>query len=240
MNKPEGRRRNRRGEGAQLRADIVAAARELIEDTGTANAVTLRAVARRVGIAAPSIYAHFADPEQIIRAVVAQAYEEFLHHLQSARRGIEDPRTRLVAACEAYLSFGAEHPHLYALMMEPNQTPDGATSDDEHDPRLHGSGEGIERLVGAESFRLLVQDVEATAAVGASRADDAFLTATALWVALHGLVRLRADAPRGPWPDTDQLNDALIGRIALLEPASTASRWPATGLAFGDIRTAPS
>jgi len=41
MNKPEVRRRNRRGEGAQLRADIVAAARELIEDTGTANVVTL-------------------------------------------------------------------------------------------------------------------------------------------------------------------------------------------------------
>ena len=222
MNKPDVRRRNRRGEGAQLRADIVAAARELIEDTGTANAVTLRAVARRVGIAAPSIYPHFADPEQITRAVIAQTYEEFLHHLQSARTGIEDPRARLVAACEAYLSFGAEHPHLYALMMEPNPTPDGTTSDDGRDLRLHDSGEGIERLVGAESFRLLVQDVAATAAVGASQTDDPFLTATALWVALHGLVRLRADAPRGPWPGTNQLKDALIGRIAQLEPASIA------------------
>ena len=222
MNKPEVRRRNRRGEGAQLRADIVAAARELIEDTGTANVVTLRAVARRVGIAAPSIYAHFADPEQIIRAVIAQAYEEFLRHLQSARRGIEDPRARLVATCEAYLSFGAEQPHLYALMMGPNPTPDGTTSHDGRDLRLHDSGEGIERLVGAESFRLLVQDVAATAAVDASRTDDPFLTATGLWVALHGLVRLRADTPRGPWPGTNQLKDALIGRIALLEPASIA------------------
>jgi AcrR family transcriptional regulator len=184
--------------------------------------VTLRAVARRVGIAAPSIHPHFADPEQIIRAVIAQAYEEFLRHLQSARRGIEDPRARLVAACEACLSFGAEQPHLYALMMGPNPTPDGTSSDDGRDLRLHDSGEGIEHLVGAESFRLLVQDVAATAAVGASRTDDPFLTATALWVALHGLVPLRADAPKGPWPDTSQLNDALIERIALLEQASIA------------------
>src|ERR1700754_3649521 len=138
MNKPEARRRNRRGEGAQLRADIVAAGRELIEDAGTATAVTLRAVARRVGIAAPSIYAHFADPEQIIRAVVVQAYEEFLRDLQSARAGIEDPRARLIAGCEAYLKFGAE------------------------------------------SFRLLVDDVAATAAAGASRTDDPFRTTTAL------------------------------------------------------------
>ena len=216
MNKPEARRRNRRGEGAQLRSDIVAAARELIEDTGTANAVTLRAVARRVGIAAPSIYPHFADSEQIIRAVIAQAFEEFLHHLQSARMGIDDPRARLIATCEAYLAFGAEQPHLYALVMGPNPTPDGTTGDDGRDLRLHDTGEGIERLVGAEPFRLMVQDVAATAAA-ASRTDDAFLTATALWVALHGLVRLRADAPQGPWPDTSRLNDLIIRRIALLD-----------------------
>src|SRR5215471_3221966 len=66
------RRRNRRGEGSQLRADIVTAARELIEESGSAEAVTLRAVARRVGIAAQSIYGHFPGPEQIVRAVVAQ------------------------------------------------------------------------------------------------------------------------------------------------------------------------
>ena len=113
-------------------------------------------------------------------------------------------------------------PHLYALIMGPNPTPDGTTSDDGRDLRLHDSGEGIERLVGAESFRLLVQDVAATAAVGASRTDDPFLTATALRVALHGLVRLRVDALKGPRPDTSKLNEALIGRTAPLEPASIA------------------
>ncbi|MFE2958263.1 TetR-like C-terminal domain-containing protein [Nocardia tengchongensis] len=132
------------------------------------------------------------------------------------------PRARLVAACEAYLSFGAEHPHLYALMMGPNPRPDDTTGNDGRELRLNDSGEGIERLVGAESFRLLVQDVAAAAADGTSRADDPFLTATALWVALHGLVRLRADAPLGPQPDPGQLNDALIERIALLEPAPIA------------------
>jgi AcrR family transcriptional regulator len=222
VSKSETRRRNRRGEGTRLRSEIVAAARALIEETGSASAVTLRAVARRVGIAAPSIYAHFADPEQIVRAVIAQTFEEFLRHLQAAREGIDEPRARLLAACRAYLAFGAEHPNLYALLFGRNPTPDGTTGDQTPDLRLHESGEsgeGVERLIGAESFELLVHDVAATAAVGASRAEDPFLTATALWVALHGLVLLRADAPQFPWPDTERLNDALVGRIALLEPA---------------------
>ncbi|WP_374213337.1 TetR family transcriptional regulator [Crossiella sp. SN42] len=41
-----------------LRAEILAAAAGLINDGGDERAVTLRAVARRTGIAAPSIYLH--------------------------------------------------------------------------------------------------------------------------------------------------------------------------------------
>jgi AcrR family transcriptional regulator len=213
------RRPNRRGEGGQLRVEIVTAARELIEETGSAEAVTLRAVARRVGIAAQSIYVHFAGPEQIVRAVIAQVFEEFLCHLQAARAGIDEPRARLLAACQGYLTFGAEHPDLYALLFARNPSPQGARGEQAPDLRLHEhGGEGTGRLVGAESFELLVHDVAAVTAVGASQSKDPFVTATAIWVALHGLVLLRADAPQFPWPDRTQLEDALLGRIALLEP----------------------
>ena len=217
------RRPNRRGEGGQLRADIVSAARELIEESGSAEAVTLRAVARRVGIAAQSIYAHFSGPEQIVRAVIAQGFDEFLHQLLAARAGINEPRARLLAACRGYLAFGAEHPNLYALLFGRNPTPDRAQGEQMPDLRLNeNGGAGVDRLVGAESFELLVHDVAATAAAGESRAEDPFLTATALWVALHGLVLLRADAPQFPWPDQTKLEDALLGRIALLDEPTPA------------------
>lgn len=213
------RRPNRRGEGSKLRAEIVVAARELIEETGSAEAVTLRAVARRVGIAAQSVYGHFAGPEQIVRAVIAQTFEEFLRHLQAARAGIDDPRARLLAACQGYLTFGAEHPNLYALLFARNPAPQDARGEQAPDLRLHeNGGEGVGRLIGAESFELLVHDVAAATAAGASQSRDPFVTATAIWVALHGLVLLRADAPQFPWPDRTQLEDALLGRIALLSP----------------------
>ena len=53
------RRRNRRGEGDRLREEIITAASQMIGETGDDSALTLRGVARRLGIAAPSIYRHF-------------------------------------------------------------------------------------------------------------------------------------------------------------------------------------
>ena len=71
------RERNRRGEGAKLRTDILAAATELLERTGSEEAVTLRAVARQVGISAPSIYSHFPEREAIVDAIVDDAFRDF-------------------------------------------------------------------------------------------------------------------------------------------------------------------
>lgn len=66
------RARNKRGEGAQLRDEIVRAATKLLAD-GTSQAVTLRAVVREAGNSAPSIYPHFADLDAIMLAVAQQA-----------------------------------------------------------------------------------------------------------------------------------------------------------------------
>lgn len=59
------RERNRRGQGTRLRAEILAGATQLLEDSGSEEAVTLRAIARQIGISAPSIYSHFPDREAL-------------------------------------------------------------------------------------------------------------------------------------------------------------------------------
>ena len=56
-----GRPRNARGDGAKLREEIVAAAIVLMDASPDAPELTLRSVARQVGITAPAIYPHFAD-----------------------------------------------------------------------------------------------------------------------------------------------------------------------------------
>jgi AcrR family transcriptional regulator len=111
------RRRNRRGEGARLRADLIEAAARLLESSGDAEGLTLRAVAREVGIAAPSIYRHFSDKNELVEAVVADRFEQLDDALVRAMAAAGDPAEALQACCGAYCRFGLEHPGHYQVLF---------------------------------------------------------------------------------------------------------------------------
>jgi AcrR family transcriptional regulator len=198
------RERNRRGEGARLRDDILTAATELLEQTGSEEAVTLRAVARQVGISAPSIYAHFADREAIVDAIVDGAFGDFNAAIQAASdaavRAGAGPRARLRAGCAAYLEFAAERPNRYKLLFERQDL-------------ISDASEPVP-LVRTESFRLLVASLQACVEAGLSASDDPARDATAIWVALHGFATLRSSLPGFPWPDTDTMLDRVVSGLA--------------------------
>lgn len=199
------RPRNPRGSGAQLRGEIMHAARALLVESGSESAVTLRAVARRVGIAAPSIYAHFDSSEQIVQAVVGETFGLLHARIDQARRTAPTARDRLVAGCRAYLTFGAEHPALYGLLFTRARMP--------RDP-LPSRPPAVGDLDGAGPFGLLLQGVQDCIDDGSSDAVPALDTAVLIWVALHGLVQLRAGEPDFPWPDTDRTDNELVSRLA--------------------------
>jgi AcrR family transcriptional regulator len=218
MAPPAARRRNPRGQGGQLRDEIVTAARELLIETGTDSAVTLRAIARKVGIAPPSIYAHFDTPDQIVEAVVTGTRSLLVRHLETARAGAEGARERLLADCHAYLVFGAEQPELYALLFS-RPRPKGSTTEESVDQAVRRLapivGETVaSQLAPAEAFSILLRDVADAMHDGTSGAQDALATATALWAALHGLILLRAHIPRFPWPPPGPLEEEIISRLA--------------------------
>jgi AcrR family transcriptional regulator len=201
------RTRNRRGEGERLRGEIVAAAAELLEATGDEGAVTLRAVARRVGITAPSIYAHFDSREAILEAVVAQAFPVLAGRLRAASEAEDDPVARLRAGCAAYLAFAAEQPHRYRVLFQRRPAPDA--------PKLQRA-ESIEDIAGGEAFGWLVDAIRDCVDAGRSTTPSPVDSAVQLWVALHGYATLRAAANDFPWPDADALLDALITRLAYI------------------------
>jgi AcrR family transcriptional regulator len=186
------RTRNRRGEGAQLRDDIVTAAVALLDETGDESAVTLRAVARRVGIAAPSIYRHFADQPSIMLAVVQQAFDELNAELYGALAAAgDDPRTRLFAVCTRYLEFARRHPGRYRTMFGGLWMPDlEASSLTEAD--LHALGQ--------VSMDVLVEVLGGCVATGIATTTDVSADAVALWVGLHGLAHQQSVTVSFPWP----------------------------------------
>ena len=191
------RHRNPRGQGARLTQDIVAGALALIERTGSAEAVTLRAVAREAGIAAPSIYAHFPDRDAVLMAVVLRIFEELTEAIEQGLKSAgQDPAGRLVAGCEAYVAFGLEHPARYSVLFS-TQRP---AAPDYPEPVPIGPGRPVPGF-GAGTFALLVQAIQDCVTAGVSASTDVVADATAVWVALHGTVSLRTALPRFPWPD---------------------------------------
>jgi AcrR family transcriptional regulator len=200
------RARNRRGEGARLRDEIVAGAVALLDETGDETSVTLRAVARRVGISAPSIYRHFADQPSIMLAVVQRAFAELDAELRGALDTAgDDPRTRLFAVCTGYLEFARMHPGRYRTMFGGLWMPDlEASSLTEAD--MHA--------LGRRSMQLIVEVLGDCVAAGIATSTDPSADAVALWVGLHGLAHQQSVTVSFPWPP--DISERLVVALAHL------------------------
>jgi AcrR family transcriptional regulator len=204
-------RRNARGQGTRLADDIVRGALALIERTGSDEAVTLRAVAREVGIAAPSIYAHFADREAIIMAAVVQVFDELADAVEKAEaRSSADPVKQLLAGCLAYLEYGLDHPARYGLLFSPREL---APEDYCKPVPIGPDGQPI-LAFGAEAFAELVQGIQRCVDADVSASTDVLADATAVWAGLHGAVTLRTALPGFPWPELAAFNRQLVLPLA--------------------------
>jgi AcrR family transcriptional regulator len=105
--------------------EIVAAARELLE-AGGPEALTMRGVADKLGIRAPSIYKHIPDKADLEAAVIAAAFVEQAATFTQAIARSRDP---LSALGRAYRAWALAHPHLYRLMtnrpLDRDRLPEG-------------------------------------------------------------------------------------------------------------------
>jgi AcrR family transcriptional regulator len=88
----------------------------MIAESGT-DALSMRTLAERLGIKAPSLYRHYPDRAALETALVA-------HGSETLRQRLEDieaptPNDAMRATATRYLEFARTNPHLYALMMRP-------------------------------------------------------------------------------------------------------------------------
>jgi AcrR family transcriptional regulator len=205
------RRRNRRGEGGRLREEIITAASQMIGETGDDSTLTLRGVARRVGIAAPSIYRHFTDADQLKMAVVQRAFADFARARDAASGDGDDPAARLLARCRAYTAFALANPGPYRYLFS------------QHPP----TGRPDRPPVDLPTFQALADSISRCQRAGlAVVGDDPRWLAAQVWAALHGLVLLRLNAPGFPWPGPlEQMADQAVARLIGLE--TKADRHPA-------------
>jgi AcrR family transcriptional regulator len=174
-----GRPRSPRGQGDQLRGEVLAAVNRLLDEWGSDEKLTMRAVAREAGVAAPSIYLHFADKAELVWAALSDKYAQLADRMRAADEAADpdDPRERLLAQVHAYCRFASENPGHYRLMYEV------------HQPAVDRSRLGLHpaRLVSSSLRRALTCCAQA----GYELSLPPRQAGHTLWTGLHGIVSLQ-------------------------------------------------
>ncbi|MGB8180554.1 MAG: TetR/AcrR family transcriptional regulator [Acidimicrobiales bacterium] len=205
------RQRNPRGQGAHLRDEIVAGALVVLERTGSEEAVSLRAIAREIGIASPSIARHFSDVPEIIDAVVATVLSDLYQAIVIAAARSDDPVERLFHASRSYVNYGRTHPARYRVLIGRRYL------DDWHDRNL--TMEQTSPIM-ARCIAIFRDTIQACVDTGRSASTDVNFDTLVSWFSLHGVVALPAAITSLDWPDDEDLLVASVTRAArLIEPS---------------------
>jgi len=98
----------------------MAAARRLL-NRGGANAVTMRRVAKVVGITPMAVYRHVANRDKLLNALAEVGFEDLAARAADARLPA-NPEQQLMRILDIFLDFGLENPRMFELMfLQPRQ-----------------------------------------------------------------------------------------------------------------------
>jgi AcrR family transcriptional regulator len=178
----------RQREHAQLHARILNAARLLFVEHGY-EAVTMRAIAKKIGYSATTIYLHFQDKEELIQELCTADFMTLSASFQRIAR-VADPIERLRRIGRAYAEFGLRYPNHYRLMF---MTPHPACEPD---------GDGVEKgNPEKDAYAFLTHTVAQALLAKRIRRGvaDVELIAQTVWAGVHGVVSLHIAKSHDPW-----------------------------------------
>lgn len=162
-----------------LLQSLINAAIALISEEGISE-LSLRQVARRVGVSHNAPYRHFEDKEALLAAVAEQGFQSLLVAIETARQGIPpDSPQRLEAIGVAYVHFALAHPFHYRLMFG--------------DYRCNLSKYSALAEAAQQSFMVLVNTIREGQMAGIFRLADPVDMARVAWSLVHGQAMLGLD-----------------------------------------------
>jgi AcrR family transcriptional regulator len=163
-----------------LREACVREALEIIAKGGI-DSLSLRDVARRLGVSHQAPYKHFPSRDHILAEVVGRAYAGFAAHIEKRPRS-DDPYEDLGNLGRAYMEYARKHPLHYQLMFG-TPLPDPA----EHPEMMNKA---------AHAFDCLKEAIAKLP--GRAAGADVELDALYVWSTVHGLAGIlqRQAAPQ--------------------------------------------
>lgn len=177
----------------ELRDACISAAREAIARHGI-ESLSLRDVARRLGVSHQAPYKHYPSRDHLLAEVMRRCFQQFAQHLD-ARKHFDDPHQDLESLGRQYLSYAQQHPLEYRLMFG---TPWPAAA--EHSELLHNSTHAFDIL------RQVLRRIHGSSAKQCERVD---LDAMFVWSTMHGLVGVM----NGDCIDKLGLQQKMLGQV---------------------------
>ena len=203
---------NPRGQGDQLRGELIEAAGGLLLTSREATPFSLRAVAKSVGVSPAAVYRHFESVADLVDAVLVVQSDALRQALRAGELD-DSPLPTLVEMGLRYVHWGLANPGAYQFLFESAERTG------------HRGGVGTPGWDMIESFAALLaaglRTDESTADVVAIRS----------WSALHGVTSLRLHKPTVEWPTTVEEEVAAIAAALFGSAPPRASRGTATSFA---------
>jgi AcrR family transcriptional regulator len=174
-----------------LRAALIEEGLKLI-GAGPAEALSLREIARNVGVSATAVYRHFPDKAALLGALCTEGHGMMASAFREAMAGKGDAQSAFVAMGRAYVQFALAHPALFRLMMAQSGGPVAAPPPGAAD--------------GSDGMQILVNAIEGLfgSEMPARMREARRLKA---WSLVHGLAMLMLD---GHVPAQADLIDAVV------------------------------
>ena len=168
---------------SELRAETLAAARELIQEEGY-EGLTLRRLANRMECSPMALYSYFADKQALLTALALEGFEKLAKRFDSTGR--RDPLTALRKILLDYIAYAEENPFEYRILFLSVQTL-GQVKQTRQDLQERNP-----------AFGALFKCVETCLKAGVLQG-EAFAVSTVLWTAAHGAASLLITAQNFPF-----------------------------------------
>ncbi|MFN5085207.1 MAG: TetR/AcrR family transcriptional regulator [Novosphingobium sp.] len=168
-----------------LRSALVEAGLKALE-TAPIEDLSLRALAREVGVSPTAVYRHFPDKQALLGALAAEGIEQLGQYQQAAATGAEGNSDAFGATGRAYVRWALVNPALFRLVF--------------------GQGRDVGSSIFGDNLAARLLQDKALRAVRGDEAEARQLMIQA-WAVVHGLAMLMLD---GQLPQDDALIDRVI------------------------------